>query len=603
MNRYILVGTPNCGKTTIFNAITGLKEKGGNWHGVTATAKKGVYISKNNTFELLDLPGIYSLKTYSCEESVTVDYLLKESYTAIILVVDATSPYGASRLLQELLPLNKKIILLFNKTQKTEIDRQKLIDLRVVFYEINPYKTKSVLSFADNLSNLKFNYNSLNLDCFKSAKQPFYDRYLLNWYVFLPIFFVLVLGSYYLAFSNFFGGQVSKLLSAGIERIADFSLQLKLTDFLSSIIFKTINSLGGVISLIPQVVILQFCLFMLEESGLSLRFCVITYNLLAKLGLSGKSLFPLISSLGCGAVSCKLCNACENQKIKDNTLKLLPFIPCSAKNSVVIFICLKTFKKPYLVLVLAYLVLILITLCYAFFSQKIKKVQKESMFLELVDLSFPNIKKLFLELLNTLCDFFKKIITTCLVISFALAIFTSVTPYFSIAQNIEDSLLCFICKKFAFVLKPIGFSDWKILLALLLGLFAKEGVISTICALYPSGFSLSFTGGILLIFIVLIYPPCLTNLVAFGKEKKRLGFIIFIKHTLFAYLGAVLLKILLTKPLYFCIITLLVIGAFLVYERIYLPRKRKTKYNFAKTKFKLFFNTIAIPKKRYKGKR
>jgi len=543
MNNYILVGTPNCGKTTIFNAITGQKEKVGNWHGVTAKAKKGGYISKNSSFSVVDLPGIYSLSTYSCEEKVTVEYILKGEYNAIVLVVDASCPYGAITLFKELVKLNKKIILLFNKSNKVELNKEQLIKDKIQYYEINPYNKKSVKNFVDNIYYLNGNKGEISLEHFKNKPKKFYDKNLLKWYVLLPIFFTVVFLSYFIAFSGFLGGGLSKVLSSGIETLAQMVLQLKVSNFISVILYKTITSLSGVISLIPQVVILQICLFIIEESGLSCRFCVIVYNALSKIGLSGKSLFPLISSLGCGAVSVKTCNACENLCVKNSTINLTAFVPCSAKNSVVIFICLNCFNKPYLVMFLAYLSLLIITFSYAYICQKVKKSVKEDMFIELVDISFPNFKRVILQGVDALVDFFKKIISTCLIICFALALFTSVTPKLTIANSVQDSIICLICKRLVFILKPIGITDWKILLSFTLGLFAKEGVVSSFCSLYTGGLNFGYKTGIILLFITLVYPPCLTHIIAIEKEQKFLGLKIFIKHLLFAYIGALLLNL------------------------------------------------------------
>ncbi len=542
MDSFILLGCPNCGKTTIFNAITGRKEKVGNWHGVTAKEKKATYISKNKSFELVDLPGIYSLKGYSCEEVVTIDYILKKQYKAIIFIFDTTSAFSSLALLKEVMALNKRVILLFNKVDKGGFVKEKLKGFGVKYYQINPYKNKSVKEFLDNLVKPIYNKKEFSLECFDLKIKPFYDNYLLRWYVLFPLFFSLVFLAFFCAFSNFLGGGVSILLQSGIDKISIGVIGLIKSELLGAIIVKTLGGLGGVLGLLPQIVILQFFLYLLEESGISQRFCVLTYNFLSKLGLSGKSVFPLISALGCGAVSCKACNSCENLHIKNNTLKLIPFVPCSAKNSVFIFICQKTFAKPIIAILLGYFLLVLVSLLYAYFTQRIKRVTQEEMFIELVEICFPSLKRVLVQVGDSTIEFFKKIVSVCLVVTFAIAIFTSITPRFLFASSLEDSLICFLIKKFDFILYPLGLNNWEILLAFTMGLFSKESIISVTCLLQGNNLNFSIYVGVMLIFINFLYPPCLTNIIAFEKEEKHLGIKIFFKHLLIAYFGVIILR-------------------------------------------------------------
>jgi len=572
--KFLLVGSPNSGKTTIFNALTGERERVGNWHGVTAQGKKGVYISKKCEFEVVDLPGIYSLQAYSLEEKVTVDAILNDSYTAIILVIDATSKNVGLKLLKELICINKKVILLVNKIGLVEIDEKTKRNLNENFLAINPYSKKNVKEIAEKICKLLFIENEISLESIREKKQKNYDKFLLNPFILFPIFFAFLALSFIFSFNKYLGGGISNILMRGVNSLGGI-ISTCGDSFFTLVLSKTILGLEGVVGLIPQVVIFQFFMFLLEESGLFCRFCVVTFKLVNKFSLSGKSLFPLISALGCGAVSCKLCNSCENSKIKLNTLKLIAFVPCSAKNSLIIFICLKVFPKPILALILVYLCWFVISFGYLVLFCA-KKGNNEQMFIDLVRVNFPNVKLILNKVFLSTTDFFKKIISTCLVISLGLAIFTSVTVRFSLTENIEDSLICFLCKKSSFILSPLGLGDWKIVLSLVMGLFAKEGVISSISFLYPQGLIVAKSGAIVLLFIILSYSPCLTNIVAYNKERKFLGYKIFLKHNFFAYFGGFYLNMLLTKPFIFCIITIIIVGVYILYERIYLSRKLKT---------------------------
>ena len=445
MDKYIIVGTPNSGKTTIFNALTGQKEKVGNWHGVTATYKKGSYKSKKVTFEVLDLPGIYSLSPYSCEESVSVDIILKKEYNAIIFVLDASCPQGGISLLKELFTLNKKIILVLNKCLK--VDVQKKFNNLENYFKIDPYNKKNIINLAENLLNFNGVEKEITLKEDGFLVDSFYDKYLLNPFLLLPIFFLIVAIGLFLAFGTV-GIKLSELLQNGITEISKCVKVCCLKNpFISLVLSKTILNLQGVISLFPQILIMQFFLILLEESGLTARLCVVTYNILSKIGLSGKSVFPIISGLGCTAVTAKLCNSCENNKVKCNTLSFLPFVPCMAKNTALIFLC-KTFFKNYL---LAYVILNLTLffsgIIFLLLKEKFSKSQKENMVIDLVDISIPKFKIVLKNLFGSVIDFFKKIISSCIIVSMFLAIFTSITPKLTLTYNLQESMLCFVCKK------------------------------------------------------------------------------------------------------------------------------------------------------------
>ena len=204
-----------------------------------------------------------------------------------------------------------------------------------------------------------------------------------------------------------------------------------------------------------------------------------------------------------------------------------------------------------------------------------KSCFKEEMFIDLVDVKVPNLKRVLKEVTKSSIVFFKKIISTCLVISFALAILTTITVKIELAQTLQDSLACFLCKKTAFILRPLGLGDWRIFLALFMGAFAKEGMVATLLFLFPEGIALKISGAIVLLFVVFCYTPCLTHLAVLNKEKKHLGTYVFLKHNIIAYVGGFLINMLLTNLNIFCIITIIIIGIFVFYERIYKSRKRK----------------------------
>lgn len=591
MFKLALVGQANSGKTTLFNALTNSKEKVGNFHGVTATISKSAYKLNNTTFEVADLPGIYSLVPRSLEEQTTTDYLIKGQYDYIICLIDGLCPLGALELILQLKKLNKPIIVGVTKLNLLK-KRGGYLDLEVLeknigvtIVEVNAKSSKSVLNFKRYIENFK-REKVINFSPEKTLRQAFtepkpqrLEKLLLNPFWCMLICVVIFWLVFFLAFSHYSIVSIfSAKIEVGVEVLSQFLteklLTLGVTNFVASILQKTINSTGIVLAFLPKLLTLNFCMLILEESGVASRYSIILSNLLNKGGLNGKSVFPLISGLGCSAISCKLCNASQNEKVKGRTLACLPFVPCSAKSVVFLFLC-SLFTYPTLALICVYLFNILALVIYAWLAQRLNPIKSSPQVLELAPLAIPNIKSVVSSSVTLAISFFKKIILSVSLVSLTLAVLTCLDSGFNYTNQLDNSLLAQVGKVVSPIFKPIGFS-WEIVLALLCGLFAKETTIGTITMLYGNSLSISMASLISLIVFFSLYSPCFIALACFNKESKWLGVKIFVKHTLFGYIGALFVYNLLTKRLVFSIIMLcLIVVGWLVYEKFYCRYKRK----------------------------
>ncbi len=621
MCKYLLVGNPNSGKTTLFNALTASREKTGNFYGVTATTSKSGYKLENKRFEVIDLPGIYSLKPYSLEEQNAVKQIYQEEYDFIVCLIDALSPLGGLELVRELLPLNKRLIIGVTKLEgltkrggKLDLKRlEQVFGVEVV--AVNAKSAGSVKAFKERLKNNNdkrindFNSDKIVREVFFPPKRQSLDKALLN-----PLFcFVLCLiifsAVFFIAFSPYsLVSLISKKIENGFEIICqalgERLINGGVSKFVTTVLQKGLNSCGAVLGFLPQLITLNFFMLLLEESGIASRYSILLAKLLKRGGLSGKSIFPLVSSLGCTSVSCRLCNSSENEKIKLRTLSCLPFVPCSAKNAVFLFLCSRLFPYPFVAIILIYSLHLGGLIIYSRLAERLNPTEKLKVVVELAPLVFPDLKSVLYSSLGVAISFFKKIFLSVLLVSITLAIFTSLDKGFNYTDEIQNSLLAIMGKKISIAFRPIGLEDWQIVVALLCGLFAKETTVGVISMLYGEAFTLGLASAVSLIVFFSAYPPCFIALSAFNQERRRLGFKIFIKHLLIGYIGALFTFNLLTKRLVFSIIILsLIIVGWLVYENRYCKYKRKIISNCGKRGCRIFSFTKALSQKGRKGKR
>ena len=367
-----LVGNQNSGKTTIFNCLTGMNAKIGNWPGVTIEKKEGII--KGTKHEIVDLPGIYSLSPYSMEEEVARKFIFEENPDIIINILDATCLERSLYLTTQLLESNCNVIVILNMMDKleesgTKIDEKKLekclgtkvfkvsalkqTGIKEVIQELDKVhsnkkkkeptylKSSFDINEYEKIANKKYEFiEQVAEECLekKEGKENYsdkLDKIFLNKWLAFPIFILIMFFIYYLSV-----GVVGKLTTDWIENtinifsenITKTMLNAKYPKWLESLIVDgVISGVGAVISFIPQLTILFLCISLLETTGYMSRIALLLDKIFRKIGLSGKSLIPFIIGSGCSVPGIMGVRIIENEDERKMTAILTPFIPCSAK--------------------------------------------------------------------------------------------------------------------------------------------------------------------------------------------------------------------------------------------------------------------------------
>ncbi len=621
-----LVGNQNSGKTTIFNCLTGMNAKIGNWPGVTIEKKSGII--RNTKHEITDLPGIYSLSPYSLEEDVARKYIFEEHPDVIINIVDATSLERSLYLTTQLMELDTKVIVALNMCDILEkkgiyIDTKKLeqmlgvkifkisalkeigIDELVAEIDrIEDYKRANIYDkkIEDAILNINKNVNeehsrfisvkllenderfkkykndavqnivnkilseydtdleeviaterydfieTVKLLTFKKTKvkesQSYkLDRIFLNKWLAFPIFAIIMFLVYYLsvgvvgaATTNFMGNAVEGL-SKGVENILN---NMYASDWVISLVVDgIISGVGSILGFIPQLTILFLCIALLETTGYMARIALLLDKTFSKIGLSGKSLIPFIVGSGCSVPGIMGTRIIENQKEREITSVLVPFIPCSAKLPIIALFSGYFFKENSgLVSASLYFLAIVIIIVSAFGISRLTGNTKKNTFIsELPEYKVPNAKYLAREVIDKVSSFIKRagsVILVCSVIIWFLLSFSFKLEY---GVNIENSILADIGRLISWIFYPmIGQNNWGATVSAIQGLVAKEQVVSSMAVIsglaenakssseiFASGtlFS-SFTGASAYAFMIfnLFSAPCFG---AIGAMKKELG--------------------------------------------------------------------------------
>ena len=634
---FALAGNQNCGKTTLFNRLTGANQHVGNFPGVTVDRKTGVIKGYDNTL-ITDLPGIYSMSPYSSEEIVTRSFILNEKPKGIINIVDASNIERNMYLTMQLMELDIPMVVALNMMDEVRenggsilvnemeeflgvpvvpisaaknegIDELIKHAIHVAKYQEKPEK-RDFCSSDDEGSAVhrcihgimhliedhaksegiptrfaaskivegdKIILDMLNLeDSEKNMLEPIIlqlenecgidraaaiaemrfrfikkisdetvikpkesreharsrklDKLLTGKYTAIPSFIIIMAMIFWLTF-NVIGVWLQDILALGIDKLtmlADAGLKkANVNEALHSLIIDGIfNGVGSVLSFLPIIVTLFFFLSMLEDSGYMARVAFVMDKLLRKIGLSGRSIVPMLIGFGCTVPGVMASRTLSSERDRKMTILLTPFMSCSAKLPIYGFFTAAFFPKHGgLVMVLLYFGGIVMGIIAAL-------IMKGSMFkgeavpfvMELPNYRMPGAKNVMQLLWDKAKDFLQKAFTVIFVATIAIWFLQTFDLHFNMVSNSQDSILASIAGVIAPIFKPLGFGDWRIVTALISGFMAKESVVSTLSVLLSSNSMLldvltPLSGAALLVFC-LLYTPCVA---AVASVKRELG--------------------------------------------------------------------------------
>lgn len=601
--RIVITGNPNSGKTTLFNALTNKNARVGNWHGVTVSVLKGFFKCGKVRHEVFDLPGLTSFKPFTMEEKVSVDFLKEGEYDLIVNVIEAVRFDASIELTKMLLTLNKPIICIVNMTEDLikfggNLDFGKLKNFNITFYRCNLTKKSDVKSLKELISDAKitaFAAMTENCDfdkilsCFTPPKKVFTkaDGILTNKLFCCFSFTLIILFSFYLSFGKYGVGRIigeglSSAFSLLGDKTATLLQNLGATEFTVRLVSEgIIAGFGALVGFLPPIIILNFVLCYLEQSGVIARISFVFDGFLSKFGLNGRTLFALIMGFGCTTVAVSMTNGLENKRLKDRLILGLPFISCSAKIPVYLYICSKLLKGvTVFALAFIYVFGIVFALLYCYLDSKSSKAQSIPLILELPVIRLNCLKNTFKPLINSVKNFIIKISTIVMVVSVGVWLLGAISPEFKYlpANEMDKSILAYLGRFVCILFRPIGIDDYKIGSAVVAGLFAKEAVLSTLASLSVS-LDISVQSGFALLTFIAFYPPCITALDGIRKEAGffkmlysfvfQLCFGLFIAYTAYLLLNNLIVSINLIA------LSVLLITVFKVFknERIFGKRK------------------------------
>ena len=628
---FALAGNQNCGKTTLFNALTGSNQHVGNFPGVTVDQKSGE-VREHKECTVVDLPGIYSLRTYTQEEIVTRDYILNQKPDGIINIVDATNIERNLYLTLQLLELRVPMVLALNMMDEVRanggtIDVQKLSDdLGIPVVPITAAKGEGVSELMDravetaknrvlpkvydfcaanspvhrcvhavvhliedhaerlglpprfcatkliegdrdmadrlvldqnerellehcivqmetengldrnaSLADMRYTFiEQVTADavvkCHESKEHKrsvAWDRVLTGKYTALPVFFGVMLLIFWLTF-EVIGQGLSDLLALGIDYVTagvDGALTAYgINPVVHSLIIDGIFAgVGSVLSFLPIIVTLFFFLSILEDTGYMARVAFVMDKLLRKVGLSGRSIVPLLIGFGCSVPAIMATRTVSSDRDRKMTILLTPYMSCSAKIPIYGFFTAAFFTDhKALVMISLYVLGIVVGILAALVMKGTAFRGKPVPFvMELPNYRMPSAKSVGLLLWEKAKDFLQRAFTVIFLATVVIWFLQSFDTRLNVVTDSADSLLALIGQWLAVLFRPLGFGDWRCATALISGFIAKESVVSTLQVLQGNAAITSlFTTRSAISFLVftLLYTPCIAAVATIRRE-------------------------------------------------------------------------------------
>ncbi len=635
---FALAGNQNCGKTTVFNRLTGSNQHVGNFPGVTVDRKDGVIRGYPNT-KLTDLPGIYSLSPYSTEELVTREFILREKPRAIINVVDASNIERNLYLTMQLMELDMPMVVALNMMDEVREnggsvlinEMEEMLGIPVVpisaaknegidelishAYHVAKYQEKPrrvdfcspddgqnavhrcihgimhliedhaaragiPVRFASSkvvegdrrvLEQLELDENETDMlshiiaqmekergldraaaiadmrfgfiqsvsartvikpgESREHARSRAIDRVLTGKYTAIPAFVCIMAAVFWLTF-GVIGAGLQRLLEMGIDRLTvlvDSALEAgNVNSVLHSLVIDGIfNGVGSVLSFLPIIVTLFFFLSMLEDSGYMARVAFVMDKLLRKIGLSGRSIVPMLIGFGCTVPGVMASRTLSSERDRKMTILLTPFMSCSAKLPIYGFFTAAFFPKyGALVMILLYFGGILTAILAALLMKgTMFRGEPVPFVMELPNYRLPGIKNVLQLLWEKAKDFLHRAFTVIFIATIAIWFLQTFDLRLNMVTNSQDSILARAAGLIAPVFAPLGFGDWRISTALITGFMAKESVVSTLSVLLPSGVIISGvispSAAVPLLIFCLLYTPCVAAVASIRRELGR----------------------------------------------------------------------------------
>lgn len=634
---FALAGNQNCGKTTLFNQLTGTNQHVGNFPGVTVDSKSGSIKGYSNTL-VTDLPGIYSLSPYSAEEIVSREFIIKKSPTGIINIVDATNIERNLYLTLQLMELDVPMVLALNMMDEVNgnggtilinemeqmlgipvvpisaaknegvaelikhavhvakyqekpgrmdfcgkdqdggavhrgihsimhliedhtqragipirfaaskiIEGDKIIldalklssnEKQVIEHIILQMEEERGLDRSAAIADMRFSF--IQKLCSKTVVKPKeskehrrsrrIDKILTGKYTAIPSFLVIMSIIFWLTF-NVLGAALQELLENGITWVTDMTDNLlvaaNVNEVLRSLIIKGIFvGVGSVLSFVPIIVILFFFLSMLEDSGYMARIAFVMDKLLRRIGLSGRSIVPMLIGFGCTVPGVMASRTLPSARDRKMTIMLTPFMSCTAKLPIYAFFTALFFPRHGgLIMIGLYLLGIMVGILFAFcLKNTLFKGNAVPFVMELPNYRMPGMKNVLHLLWDKTKDFLQRAFTVIFVASIMVWFLQSFDFHLNLVKNSQESILAVVAGFISPAFLLLGFGDWRIVTSLIAGFMAKESVVSTLSVL--SGpedilYMLTPISAVALLVFCLLYTPCVA---AIASIKRELGF-------------------------------------------------------------------------------
>lgn len=557
MTTIALLGNPNVGKTTLFNALTGSKQYVGNWPGVTVEKKEGYY----NNVKIVDLPGIYAMDTFSHEEKVAKNFLEDGDVDIILNIVDGSNLDRNLYLTTQLKQFNKPIILAVNmidvvQSKGFEIDYKKLskelgvavipiiaakgqgIDLLKETIEKNNFihiQDANKFDFKDEKSAYKYIegivHNCLKKkDTNKKDLTERLDKIFLNPILAYPLFILIMAFMFQFTFA-WVGQPISDYLDGLLNDsfIPWMHTLLESTSpwFQSLLVDGIIGGVGGILVLLPVILALFVCIAFLEDSGYMARIAFLMDKFMRRMGLSGKAFIPMIVGFGCSVPAIMSARTLESEKDRKLTALLVPLMSCNARLPVYALFA-SVFFTEHRGLVVASLYLLGVIIAFLIgilFKNTLFKKDEEPFIIELPNYKIPQLSSIAKQTYDKAKGFIKKAGT----IIFAMTVviwFLSNFNLHGLVESVDESMLASIGSFIAPIFAPLGFGNWQSSVSLLSGLLAKETVVSSMEVIFNGDlkvilpqFFTAISAYSFLIF-TLLYVPCVSTV---GTMKKEYG--------------------------------------------------------------------------------